>query len=110
MIVADLGAHRMKPIQYFCSQQEKSRVNTRRDSIQPFIEQRVWSQDSVLCVLTYGNVTSSLLEASFCYKDERAKPNAFFFLSLLLVHTETLIYPELVSKTVTKQEWLLLSA
>lgn len=42
-----------------------------------FIEQRVWGCNSVLCAPAYGNVTSSLLEAGFCYKDERAEPNAF---------------------------------
>lgn len=36
--------------------------------------------------------------------------NPMLFSPLLLVHTETLIYPELVFKPVTKSEWLLLSA
>lgn len=60
---------------------------------------------------TSGCVTNSLLEASFCYKIERAEKQRFLPLPpLLLVHTETLIYPELVPKTVTKWEWFLFSA
>lgn len=104
MTAAPLDLHRMKALQCSCSQQEHT------DGLQstPFIE--LPGRGQILhCTPACGNVTSSLLEASFCYKVERAECNAFFF-SLLLAHTKTLIYPELVPKTVTKREWLLFSA
>lgn len=109
MTAARLDAHRMKLIQCFFSQQEKKHVSTRMDSIQHLS----WAASVGLrfCALCTRLWKCYQLIARGRILLQRWKGRTqCSFPPLFLVHTETLIYPELVFKTVTKSEWLLLSA